>query len=172
MQIILQILFVVSAVLLGSGILLWIWEKWFDSDANKYQINCSKVQLARTIISWGLTNIKPTGKKEAVNFKIYYHLHKKRMGVFYGSRKEIVLYVNNHKDVVNFIDTALHEVVHHKQYLENPRSFDKEYQKLLSSVGYENHPMEVEARKLAAEFTPACLEYLLSRNMIIKKGSE
>ena len=166
------ILMSISVVLLASGVLLWIWEqyeKWVSSKASQYTINCSKVKLARTILSWGLTNIQPTSKKQSVNFKVYYHPHKKRMGAFRWSTREIVLYVNNHQNVLELIDTALHEIVHYKQYVVDPRSFEKEYQKLLSNKGYDDHPMEIEARKGAAANVSACLEYLLTHQFVIKK---
>lgn len=172
MQIIPLILLSVSVLLLVLGVFLWfleVYEKWTSPLSAHYKINCSKTHLAKTIIRWGLINIRPSGKKESVNFKIYYHLNKKKLGVFYGSRKEIVLYVNNHQQVQELIDTSLHEVIHYKQYLSNPKSFEKEYHQLLSSIGYQHHPMEEEARKLAAEYAPACLEYLLAQNVIIKQ---
>lgn len=174
MMLLIDILLVISGMLIFLGLLMYILEL-FEKISNKsvlsarkYQILCTKTQLCRTIISWGLKNISPCKKNDTVNFTISYYRHKRLMGIFFSSTRQINIYVNNHADIKQIIDTVLHEVVHYKQYRLNPRSFNSTYSKLLQSNGYDNHPMEIEARKVAAACIDRCLDYLIVNGLVRK----
>lgn len=161
-----------SLIILGClYFVLELFEKFFNnltSSVSTYQISCSKAKLCRAIISWGLTNISPYNKNDSVNFSISYYRHKKLMGTFFSTTRHINIYINNHSDVKEIIDTALHEVVHYKQFRLNPKSFNDMYSKHLQEIGYKNHPMEKEARKVAALSTDRCLDYLLTNGLVRK----
>jgi len=90
------------------------------------------------------------------------------MGTFFSTTRHINIYINNHSDVKEIIDTALHEVVHYKQFRLNPKSFNDMYSKHLQEIGYKNHPMEKEAKKVAALSTDRCLDYLLTNGLVRK----
>lgn len=155
-------------MLLVLGVLQFLHEQGQKKQPRHkaYSLNCTKTKLTHVIIQWGLKNIRSSGKKESVQFKIYYHKHKKRMGYFRGRNKEIVLYFNNHQHILDIVDTTLHEVVHFKQYLANPRNFEKDYEKLLASIGYDQHPMEIDARTMAAQYRDQCLSYLVAHQWV------
>jgi hypothetical protein len=155
----------------GLGFLIELFEKSSNKPSSiqvHYQLSCTKAKLCRTIISWGLNNISPYCKNDAVNFSISYYRHKKLMGTFFSSTRQINIYINNHSDVKQIIDTALHEVVHYKQFRLNPRSFNSIYSKHLAEIGYKNHPMEIEARNVAALCTDRCLDYLILNGFVRK----
>lgn len=62
----------------------------------------------------------------------------------------ILVYYNECNTVGKFLHTFIHEYTHHLQDL---RSYDK----LLSKVGYDNHPLEIEANEVADEYKQDCL---------------
>lgn len=102
--------------------------------------------------------------KRYPSYRIYYHKHKKLMGMYTG--QEIVIYVNCHQngDIMLLVDTILHEIAHYIQHQKDTNYH--QYHKLTEKHGYEKNPFEVDARRFAAKHTAKCLTYLESRNCI------
>jgi len=58
---------------------------------------------------------------------------------------EIRVYYKNTKDICKFIETFVHEYTHSLQPCRT------KYMSLLEEYGYNNHPFEIEARRVASE---------------------
>ena len=72
-------------------------------------------------------------------------------GQYDGETEKIYVYYNQCKTIGQFISTFIHEYTHHTQNLNK-------YEKVLSKVGYSNHPQEIEANDMANLYKQSCLE--------------
>lgn len=72
-------------------------------------------------------------------------------GLYFSDTKTICVYYTECKSVGDIVDTFIHEYIHH---IQNLRS----YNTLLREYGYRNHPLEVEAVRIAKEHRRKCLE--------------
>lgn len=95
--------------------------------------------------------------------QIYYYRHKKHFGQFDG---EVKIYTKNHHNIVDLVDTVLHEVKHFIQSETDP-DFDQ-YETYTKQLGEWNNPFEVEAREFASEHLEECLEYLEERGLVLR----
>ena len=105
--------------------------------------------LAKFCLDYCIENIGLPKRKSIPKFTI---VKGKSVGT-YGQYHEnkIYVYYNECGTVGQFISTFIHEYTHHTQNLKN-------YDKVLSRVGYENHPLEIEANEVAKEYKQDCLE--------------
>lgn len=161
-------------------LIIWIWKsdsKYSDSKRKSffcrtpdYQMVVDKKRFIREVIRWGLINIPYEGmhkiKKRKVYLEISYYKHKKHYGVYCSFNNKIKVYVNNHSKVDELIDSSLHELCHHFQYCTDPKNFQTRYKRLLNEFTYEKHPMEIEARKLAAQYVKPCFQYLVNNGYL------
>lgn len=76
---------------------------------------------------------------------------KEYYGEYSSEHGKIFIYYNICESVGQFISTFIHEYTHHTQNL-------KKYEKLLSTVGYSDHPQEIEANEMAKLHKQKCLE--------------
>ena len=72
-------------------------------------------------------------------------------GQYDGTIEKIYVYYNKCGTIGQFISTFIHEYTHHTQNLNK-------YEKVLSKVGYSNHPQEIEAEYMAKLYKQSCLE--------------
>lgn len=81
----------------------------------------------------------------------------------YGYYKEteniIVLFKPQHKSLISFIDTIIHEYIHYTQDMTKYDMLEMEY-------GYEKHPYEIEALKISNELKYRCKKYLSKLNFL------
>lgn len=63
-------------------------------------------------------------------------------GMFDEEENKIYIFHNNCTDIKLLIQTVLHEYTHYLQPIRGS------YKKLMNEHGYDNHPMEVEAREM------------------------
>jgi hypothetical protein len=168
---------------LGLGIL---WVLLSDNKANgkkfksflwvrpNYLMAVNKKKFVQEVVRWGLTYMKYDGagkiKNKKVNLEVSYYNHKKKYGVYYSYSNKIKVYVNAHHKIHDVIDTSLHEVVHYLQYCSDPKNFDNKYKSLLDKCTYEKHPMEIEARVIAANHVKPCLNYLIESGYLKKSA--
>jgi len=113
-------------------------------------LSCSERRdLAQFCLDYCIENIGLPKRKSTPKFSI---VKGKLVGTYgqYHDNK-IYVYYNECKTVGYFIFTFIHEYAHHTQNLKN-------YDKVLSRVGYENHPLEIEANEVAKEYKQDCLE--------------
>jgi hypothetical protein len=161
--------------------IIWLWTK-SNSKLNetisrilkrqpKYELSVNKKEFVCEIVRWGLANLSYEGasqKRKRVEVQVSYYPHKKFRGTFSSFQNKIKVYVNNHPDIDELIDTSLHEVVHLLQYYADKKNFDKRYAKLLREKTYEKHPMEMEANEIAAAHTKYCKYFLINQGMLRK----
>lgn len=139
----------------------------------KYELTVNKKEFIRDVVRWGLRNIDYSGanqQKKSVNLNISYYMHKKFKGTFNSGYNRIKVYVNNHATVEDIIDTSLHEVVHFLQYCADKKNFQTKYSKLLKEKTYANHPMEIEAVKIASSYTRDCMNFMIQQGKINKSA--
>lgn len=77
--------------------------------------------------------------------------NKDYFGEYCSENERIFVYYNQCGTIQKFVDTFIHEYTHHTQNLNK-------YDKLLSKFGYDDHPLEVEARETARKYRGHCLE--------------
>lgn len=143
-----------------------------ESKSDSYEINCDIKRLCDEIVRWGLDNIPPFNGRQKLSVKVSNYEHKSGLAVFHAHLKQICIYVKNHESVEAIVNSLLHEVTHYKQYVKNPRSYHTNYAKFMESYGYKDNPMEVEANKLASEYSKECIQYLLENQFIDVKTTQ
>jgi hypothetical protein len=136
-----------------------------------YQITVNKKRFVLEVIRWGLRNIPYEGltqrRRRAVNLEVSYYKHKKNNGVYCSSQNKIKVYVNTHSKISQLIDSSIHELCHHFQYCADPRNYQTRYNRLMEYT-YAKHPMEIEARNMAAKYVNPCFEYLVQKGYLKK----
>lgn len=161
------------------GMLFLIWLYCIDRDTKsgihlfnskpQYEIATNKKQFIFEVVQWGLKNLSYKGVdhlKKTANVEISYYPHKKLRGTFSSIQKKIKVYVNNHPDIDELIDTSLHEVMHLLQYYADKKNYDKRYTKLSYEHTWAKHPMEIEAVKMAATYTLCCKKYMIEQGKL------
>lgn len=153
--------------------LINLFEALFDIIAPnpKYERRINKKAFVHEVAAWGLSNMVYEGvqvKRRGVEIRICYYKNKKIFGDYYAHSNLIRIFVNNSDNLEELIDTVLHEVVHHFQYLSDKRNFSQKYAKLLEEKTYQHHPMEIEARKYAAHYMKHCRDYMLSQGYMVR----
>lgn len=83
-----------------------------------------------------------------VDICLDYSLKEEQVGYYNPTTQEIYLGLN-YKDVEELAWVVLHEFQHHKQQLNNNRAFVG-YNEVCELMGYENHPLEVDAEAFAS----------------------
>jgi hypothetical protein len=163
--------------------ILWIWKVEANPSNNKggsffgrspeYQMAVNKKRFVEEVVRWSLNHVKYEGiqnnKKKTVNLEISYYKHKKVYGIYSSYGNKIKVYVNAHNKIEEVVDTSIHEFVHWCQFRLDPRNFQSRYKKLMDVYSYEKHPMEIEARTIAAKHVKQCIAYLHSKGFIVKK---
>ena len=108
-------------------------------------------ELAQFCLEYCLVNIGVSKRKGIPTFSIVKGKTVGTFGQYCPVKKKVYVYYDECKTVGKFISTFIHEFTHHTQDLKN-------YDKILSRVGYENHPLEIEANEVAKEYKQDCLE--------------
>jgi hypothetical protein len=161
--------------------LIWLlkieWPKIEDTNrkASKiyphYKLRVNKKRFVIEVVKWALMNLEYKGvvlKKWNVDVEISYYNHKKVHGLFYSGINKIKIFVNNHKKIEDLVDSCIHEVVHYLQFCHDPKNYSKNYKLLLDKLSYQKHPMELEARSIAASYTKSCMKYLIEKGFLTK----
>lgn len=169
-------------ILVGGILLRWLYKSEGPTPSDiltalfkarsQYKPTLSKKAFVTEVVRWGLGNISYEGatqKRKSVQVQVSYYQHKTLKGDYNSFANRIRVFVNAHDDLDELIDTALHEVVHFLQYCADKRNFQSRYTKLLQEKSYEKHPMEVEARKLAAAYLLACKNEFIAKGWITRK---
>lgn len=122
-------------------------------------LKIGKKKFVQTVLEWCVQNIGSNNKH--FNLKIIYRKPTKRMGYYQFWNNEIVIYIHDPIELYELIDTVIHEYTHHLQMPTKKTS--KEYYDKLLSYGYENHPMEIEARNLAKKYRNQCYDEIIKK---------
>ena len=124
-------------------------------------LKIGKKKFVELVLNWCINNIDNNGIP--VNVKVIYRKSTKRLGYYVYYDKMVVLYIDDSLDLFSIVDSTIHEFIHHLQMPS--KKFEKEYSEKLISHGYENHPMEIEARNLAKKYRNQCYDQII-RNIV------
>jgi hypothetical protein len=142
-----------------SGILSGINKRKWKSNVSYYTLVKETVQFTNDILY-------QKGIKYFPRYRISHYHHKKHMGVLNGS--EIVIYIKNHINVPDIVDTVLHEIAHYIQKCLNPQAFNRASSP--KKNGMVDNSLEKEACQFAEKWLEQCMDYLLDRKIIRKGG--
>ena len=92
-------------------------------------------------IRWCETNLGTKSKRVNYCVRTLGKRYSPAYGVYDYSNRTITVFRNYSPTVKSVVQSVLHEYAH---YLQNLRWYDN----VLSKVGYDKHPQEVEARKI------------------------
>lgn len=124
-----------------------------------YQLNTSKSNFVKAVLSWALKNIPNSNKRNKIpGLKVSYSKPKTKHGIYYSNTKTMCIYVNTHATLLELCDTILHEYKHH---LDMPtQAHQKQYNIYTETVGYFDNPFEIAAREFALQNRDKCLQDL------------
>ena len=123
------------------------------------QLKVPKTKFVWETLYWCEQQLGTTNKRYGLDIKYYYN--QKYLGLYYFYNKTITLYIGEQTTVYDLVNTIIHEYTHHLQMISNKDSV--EYDTLLKTCGYDNHPMEVEARTIADKYNDACYDFLAKK---------
>jgi len=106
--------------------------------------------LAQFCLEYCIDVLGQPKKKGIPTFSIV-KTDKEYYGEYVSEFEKIYVYYNQCKTIGMFVNTFIHEYTHHTQNL-------KKYNKVLSKVGYDSHPQEIEANHMAKLHKQTCLE--------------
>ena len=129
-----------------------------NKSAKIKDLKISKKKMVENVLQWCETNHSLPKNRGKLSFKINYYNHTKLEGCYCGYTRTIILYLKNEKKVIDVIDTILHEYQHHIDMRTQKEV--RLYSKQLREFGYDNHPMEISARKFAKQHRNTCFEIL------------
>lgn len=132
-------------------------KKWISN------VSCST--LVKETVHFTNDILYQKGIRYFPRYRVSYYHNKKHMGVLNGS--EIVIYIKNHTNVPDIVDTVLHEIAQNIQKCLDPQAFNR-----ISSPnkdGMVDNSLEKEACQFAEKWLDHCMDYLLDRK-IIRKG--
>jgi len=153
--------------------LLYRWLKWGDSSGEgnesiakiaEWKTNVPYTRLISEIIHFTGPLLSNKNIKKYPTFKIYYYKHRKFAG-FYNSI--VVIYLKSNPNIPTLVNTVLHEIMHYTQSQTDKQY--KRYDEFTNTYGYWENPFEKQARAWAAQNSDACIKYLASKQLIVKK---
>lgn len=111
------------------------------------------IQIAESAFNWCINKFGNPLKTFNPTINISFDRRCKKMYGYYFD-KEIVVYPNVCENKTRLIKTVIHEYCH---YLQMPKLNNiTKYNKLFEKYGYDNHPLEVEARMYEEKYYKAC----------------
>lgn len=164
------------------SIVYWVYKlgKWILSFLNWFfgfsgtsgrnsgeKLAVSKVEFVRQVVGWCAEHLgMPPKIKRLPTITLRYYRHSKWSGLYFQSKKEIVIYWGNHLDLLSLINTIIHEYQH---FLDlRTRKDDQEYAKELKKVGYLANSYEKRARNTASIWERQCYKAMMEKGVIIK----
>ncbi len=122
-------------------------------------LKIGKKKFVILVLQWCINNIE--NNQIPLYLKIIYQKQTKRLGYYQSYNKMVVIYIDDSIDLYELTDTIIHEFIHHLQIPS--KKYEKEYSDKLITHGYENHPMEIEARNLAKKYRKQCYDEIISK---------
>ncbi len=131
-----------------------------------YQLNTSKSNFVKAVLSWVLKNIPNPNKRNKIpGLEVSYTKPKTKHGIYYSNTKSMCIYVNTHTTLLELCDTILHEYKHH---LDMPtQAHQKQYNTYTETVGYFDNPFEIAAREFALQHRDKCMQDLYHLGYLI-----
>lgn len=119
-------------------------------------LKISKKKMVENVLQWCELNHSIPKYRGKLSYTIKYYNHSKLEGCYCGHTKNITIYITTEKRIIDVVDTLLHEYQHHIEMRTQKEV--RLYFKQLNEIGYENHPMEISARKFAQQHRDSCFE--------------
>lgn len=126
--------------------------------------------LANAVLKYCAPILRAEGIIYMPGLVIKYYKHKKFLGVYQGGLDNIIVYLKGHENIPAITDTILHEIRHSIQNKRMKKEYNR-YDRYTQEVGYYDNPLEIDARKFAAEQLEGCMKYL-EENGFIRYKSE
>jgi hypothetical protein len=128
-----------------------------------YELNCSKIEFIRAIISWCRVNLDEN-KARTINLDLKYIDHKTLSGEYRYYTKTIVIYWGSNRSLESICKTCIHEFSHAQNI--TCKNHQAEYDKLTKQRGYDQNPHEILARKISESSKSQCLTDLYKLNYL------
>ena len=112
--------------------------------------NKERKKLGKFCLNYCIENVG-THRSKGNPSVIIVNKKKSYYGEYCNSSQKIYVYYSECETIGKFINTFIHEYTHHTQNL-------KSYNKILSKLGYNDHPMEIEANGMAQKYTQQLIE--------------
>ena len=127
----------------------------------KHTPNKTTMLYAQYVLLWCYFNYGSSiwNSTGVLNLKVKSNLN--HYGHYYyeiDKKSEIYVNIKFHKSLLELTDTLIHEYTHHMQ----PMEYKYKYY-LDNGYNLENHPFEVEARRVARRDASACKKWVLNR---------
>lgn len=121
-------------------------------------LKISKKKMVKNVLQWCEFKYTLSKNRGKLSYSIKYYNHTKVEGSYCGYTKNITIYITPEKRIIDVVDTLLHEYQHHIEMRTQKEV--RLYSKQLGEYGYDNHPMEITARKFAKQHRDECFETL------------
>ena len=116
-----------------------------------------KRKFVLAVLHWCSENLGTI--KHGYDLKIHYFQNKKYSGLFLSWNNQIILYVYDDLELIELVDTVIHEYTHYLQLVKKANVID--YDMKIVKIGYWYNPYEVEARRLAKQHRKDCLDWVI-----------
>ena len=127
-----------------------------NKSAKIRDLRISKKKMVENVLQWCELNHSIPKHRGKLSYKINYYSHSKVEGSYCSYDKCIIIYLSPKKSIMEVVDTLLHEYKHHIDMRTQKEV--KHYSKVLDQVGYDNHPMEIAARRFAKKYRDTCFQ--------------
>ena len=128
---------------------------------NRIKVNhltIPKSTYIRMVVDWCNQNLG-NGKIFNPIIVVRYYKHKKNHGTYDVSSNRLVVYLNNHENLLELTNTTIHEFVHVRQSLD--KKMMKKYTKYQQDIGYIKNPYEIESREVSSKYEVECMTQIL-----------
>lgn len=117
-------------------------------------LKIGKKKFVELVLHWCTENIHDNNT--SFDLKIIYRKPTKIMGRYSYFYQRMEIYIDNKMTLIELIDTATHEYIHHLQ--GSPKKHSKKL-----PPNYLDDPMEIEARKMAEKFRNQCYDEIVPK---------
>ncbi len=166
------------SIYMGTILLIWIFKKdegdkspsdrQYRAWRSQFLLKTNKTAYIRAIVCWCVQNLgSPKGNKKIPGIVVRYVKQEKFLGLYCSARKEIIIYLKAHEDLLQLTNTVIHEYDHFLR-IRNMKD-QKNYNKVLDEIGYDKHPLEKYARETADKYELNCFKEMVERGLLLKK---
>ena len=124
------------------------------------QLTIPKSTYMRMVVDWCNKNLG-NGKIFNPIIIVRYYKHKKCHGEYDVSSNRLVVYLNNHENLLELTNTTIHEFVHVRQSLD--KKMMKKYNQYHQDVGYLQNPYEIESHEISSKYEVECMTHILEQ---------
>jgi hypothetical protein len=163
----LEIIIITCGIICSVAVIMILRERWFGNQTSSLtlgQIPISRTELGKLVIDWCHENLG-YDKTRKPSLSIRYYRTKKVEGLYFSQKNECVVYTYLDLQLIEFINTTIHEYCHARQKC---RGFDKQYDRYDSIVGYEQNPFEIEARNVSKKFERDCYSWVCQQIKLLE----